>query len=143
MEKLYHLLNQQVADLNVLFVKLHHYHWFVKGPQFYTLHEKFEEIYDQINGLYDEYAERLIIIGGTPASSLESYLKLTTLDEATESKTDEMIRSVIKDLTVIIKTNEEIMVVAGENNDEVTVDLAVSTNGELEKIRWMLEFTLG
>ena len=26
---------------------LHRYHWYVKGPLFFTLHAKFEELYDE------------------------------------------------------------------------------------------------
>ena len=33
------VLNKQVADWSVLFTKLHNFHWYVKGPQFFTLHE--------------------------------------------------------------------------------------------------------
>ena len=36
------LLNKQLANWNVLYTKLHKYHWYVKGPHFFTLHEKFE-----------------------------------------------------------------------------------------------------
>ena len=39
------VLNQQIADFNVLYTKLHRFHWYVKGPQFFTLHEKFEEFF--------------------------------------------------------------------------------------------------
>lgn len=28
------VLNQQIADFNVLYTKLHRFHWYVKGPQF-------------------------------------------------------------------------------------------------------------
>lgn len=28
------VLNRQVANLNVLYVKIHNYHWYVKGPNF-------------------------------------------------------------------------------------------------------------
>ncbi|NRG01498.1 ferritin-like domain-containing protein, partial [Paenibacillus dendritiformis] len=41
-QKLQQMLNQQVANLNLMYVKLHNYHWFVKGDMFFTLHEKFE-----------------------------------------------------------------------------------------------------
>lgn len=41
------VLNKQVANWNVLYVKLHNYHWYVTGPHFFTLHEKFEEFYNE------------------------------------------------------------------------------------------------
>lgn len=56
------VLNQQIADFNVLYTKLHRFHWYVKGPQFFTLHEKFEEFYNETADYIDEYAERLLAI---------------------------------------------------------------------------------
>ena len=37
-------LNLLVADMTVFYQKLRLYHWNVKGPQFFQLHEKFEII---------------------------------------------------------------------------------------------------
>lgn len=42
------VLNEQVANLNVLYVKIHNYHWYVKGENFFTLHVKFEELYNDV-----------------------------------------------------------------------------------------------
>jgi len=46
-------LNQQVANYGVLFVKLHNYHWYIKGPDFLTLHEKLEELYTWVSEQYE------------------------------------------------------------------------------------------
>ena len=43
-------LNEALANAIVFYHKLHHFHWSVKGPQFYQLHEKFEELYDRWAG---------------------------------------------------------------------------------------------
>ena len=61
-------LNQQVANLSVLYVKLHNFHWFVKGQNFFQLHEKFEELYDEVTEIYDEVAERILMIGEKPVA---------------------------------------------------------------------------
>lgn len=29
------MINKQIANWTVLYVKLHNYHWYVKGPQFF------------------------------------------------------------------------------------------------------------
>ena len=36
-------VNKQVANWTVLYEKMHHYHWYVKGHHFFGLHGKFEE----------------------------------------------------------------------------------------------------
>ena len=59
-QELIQAINKQVANWTVLYVKLHHYHWFVTGHHFFTLHEKFEELYDEANGHIDVLAERIL-----------------------------------------------------------------------------------
>ncbi|MFP3855078.1 MAG: ferritin-like domain-containing protein, partial [Anaerolineales bacterium] len=39
------LLNTLIADFTVFYQKLRHYHWNIKGEEFFMLHEKFKEIY--------------------------------------------------------------------------------------------------
>ena len=47
MTKLHDILNKQISTWSVLYVKLHNYHWYVKGNQFFTLHVKFQELYEE------------------------------------------------------------------------------------------------
>lgn len=82
LEVLSKILNRQVANFNVLYVKLHHYHWYVKGPHFFELHEKFEQLYDELTQHMDDVAERLLTIGGKPLSTMRDFLQETTLKEA-------------------------------------------------------------
>ena len=53
-EQLVQIVNKQVADWTVLYVKLHNYHWNVKGPQFFVLHDKFEELYTEAATYIDD-----------------------------------------------------------------------------------------
>lgn len=145
MEKLHNFLNKQVANFSVLFTKLHNHHWYVKGDKFFTLHEKFEEYYDEINEYFDEFAERLLTIGGKPASTLKEYLELTSLKEVTEKELDSnlMVKDIHADFMQIANELTLGIKIAGDIEDEVTVDLFVSTAAELEKHAWMLKFYLG
>ncbi len=76
------VLNKQVADWSVLFTKLHNFHWYVKGPQFFTLHEKFEELYTESATHIDEIAERILAIGGKPVATMKEYLEISSIQEA-------------------------------------------------------------
>ncbi|HOJ45253.1 MAG TPA: DNA starvation/stationary phase protection protein [Bacilli bacterium] len=142
MKKLHTLLDLQVANFSVLFTKLHHFHWFVDGPQFFALHAKFEELYDHINEVYDAFAERLITIGGRPSSTMKAYLEKATIKEAAgEVSAKEMVLSLIKDMEAIVVSLKELTVAAQEEADEATADLAIGTIGEFEKTLWMLRVT--
>lgn len=142
MNKLHNLLDVQVANFSVLFTKLHHFHWFVEGPQFFALHAKFEELYDHVNELYDAFAERLITLGGKPGSRMKDYLAKATLKEAgAEKSAAEMLASLIKDFEAIVIDLKLLTKVAQEEGDEATADLAIGTIGEFEKTLWMLKVT--
>jgi len=143
MEKLYQALNKQVANLSVLFTKLHHFHWYVTGPNFYPLHAKFEEFYDEVNELYDAYAERLLMIGGNPVSNLKGYLALTSLKEASGTeKSEDMIKHVLDDFKLLTVELKEVLKLSQDLGDEVTADLIIGTLASFEKHIWMLTFTL-
>ncbi|MBN2300017.1 MAG: DNA starvation/stationary phase protection protein [Acholeplasmataceae bacterium] len=143
MEKLYQALNKQVANLSVLFTKLHHFHWYVSGPNFYPLHVKFEEFYDEINEAYDAFAERLLMIGGQPVSNMKGYLAITSLKEASGTeKAEEMIAHVLADFKLLNTEFKEVLLLAQEQDDEATADLLIQSISSLEKHIWMLSATL-
>ncbi|KOP29993.1 Dps family protein [Exiguobacterium acetylicum] len=135
-------LNQQVANYGVLFVKLHNYHWYIKGPDFLTLHVKLEELYTWVSEQYDVVAERLLMNNGTPSATLKEYLEQTTLEEAKSGLTaDEMIDSVIKDFQQVRK--EMLDAIEHLEAQDVTVeDDLLGQAKEIEKQIWMLRATL-
>ena len=143
MEKLYQALNKQVSNLSVLFTKLHHFHWYVTGPNFFALHAKFEQFYDEVNELYDAFAERLLTIGGHPVSNMKGYLALTSLKEASGTeKPEEMVNQILSDFKCILIELKEVLAYAQEKKDEATADMLISTIASFEKHVWMLTFTL-
>lgn len=138
------VLNTQLANWSLLGVKLHHYHWFVKGPQFFTLHSKFEELYNVAAGYLDEIAERMLAIGGKPSATMAEYLKLATIQEASgESTAQQMVETLIADFTAIAEGMKSGIELAGEQGDDPTADMLTGMVAELEKQNWMLGAFLG
>lgn len=132
-------LNRQIANWSVLYVKLHNYHWYVKGTQFFTLHEKFQELYEEAALNIDELAERLLAVNGQPLAKMVDYLENASVKEAlgNESAT-EMVDQLIKDYTLIIGELKEGMEVAQQAGDETTADMLLAIHTTLEKHVWML-----
>ncbi|PAE23122.1 MULTISPECIES: Dps family protein [Bacillaceae] len=144
MEKLHEALNVQIADWSVLYTKLHRYHWFVKGPLFFTLHEKFEELYSEAAEVVDEAAERLLAIGGTPAASLTEFLSITTLEESNgEHKAEDMVAALASDYKHIKEQLHSLAQLAEEQEDHVTNDFAIGLMEKLDTHIWMLQAYLG
>lgn len=144
MEKLYSALNVQVANWSVLYTKLHRYHWFVKGPLFFTLHEKFEELYNEAASVVDELAERLLAIGGEPAATMKEYLNIATIEETKgETNANEMVSSLVNDYRHLKIELKELADLAEQNDNDVINDLAVSLLVKLDTHIWMLSAYLG
>lgn len=137
--KLQNKLNEAVGNLILFYVKLHNYHWFVKGNQFYRLHNLFEEMYDEITETYDVIAERMLMLNMKPVATLKDSLAVATLKEATGNETTkEMIQQVLNDYKQLDASFKELLVLAEEANDDVTQDIMTSNRAVFQKHIWML-----
>ncbi|MEW9110642.1 MAG: DNA starvation/stationary phase protection protein [Cytobacillus gottheilii] len=144
MEKLYSALNVQISNWSVLYTKLHRYHWYVKGPNFFALHAKFEELYNEAANVVDEAAERLLAIGGKPVSTMQEYLNTSTLTEDTAPATaSEMVANLAADYTQLKKELEDLAALAADQNDDLTNDFAVGLMATLDTQIWMFNAYLG
>ncbi|CAH1204921.1 MULTISPECIES: Dps family protein [Paenibacillus] len=138
------VLNRQVANLNILYVKIHNYHWYVKGEQFFSLHVKFEELYDDVTLKMDEVAERLLSIKGSPAATMKEYLEIATIQEATgKEDTRGMVQTLIEDFATVAEELTEGIELAEQISDQPTADLFIKIRTDLEKNQWMLRSFLG
>lgn len=133
------VLNEQVANLNVLYVKLHNYHWYVKGEGFFTLHVKFEELYNDVTSKMDAVAERLLTIKGSPAATIKEYLEIATIQEASgQEDYRTMVQQIIEDLATLSESFLEGIELADKKGDEPTADLLTGFKSDVEKQMWML-----
>ena len=133
-------LNKLVANLTVLYTKLHSFHWYVRGRNFYTLHEVFENYYNYTAESLDEAAEWLLAIGGRPVSTLKGALEIATIKEASEQETtSEMVSAVFQDFKSLINDLTHLMEVAEDEGDQGTSDFALGLKTQLEKNDWMLK----
>ncbi len=142
--KLNSQLNELVATWSVLYTKLHNYHWYVNGPSFFTLHTKFEELYNEVTLNLDEVAERILSKGGKPVATLKEHLALSLIEEATgKETTEQMVETTIADFETIMNALKQAMKTASEAGDDRTEDLLNATYQSLEKHTWMLNAFLG
>ncbi|SEJ34689.1 starvation-inducible DNA-binding protein [Bhargavaea ginsengi] len=137
-------LNVQVATWSVFYTKLHNYHWYVKGPQFFTLHEKFEELYNEATLHMDEIAERMLTLGGQPLATLKEHLENSVVDEASgKESANAMVKQVTEDFDKIMESLKKGMDLAAKDEDDMTEDLLNSIYQSIEKHQWMLNAFLG
>ncbi|MGD6944162.1 Dps family protein [Cytobacillus gottheilii] len=137
-------VNQQVANWTILYVKLHNYHWYIKGRHFFTLHEKFEELYNEANVHIDELAERILALEGKPVATMKDCLETSSIKEANGNETDdEMVKSICEDFEKMVDELQEAIELAEEANDEGTGDMLIAVKQSLKKHIWMLKAYLG
>lgn len=138
------VLNQQVANLNVLYVKLHNYHWYVSGEQFFSLHEKFEEMYNEVTLKMDEVAERMLAIKANPAATMKEYLELATIQEASGNEdTRGMVQQLVEDFATLAEELQEGIEMAEKAEDMPTADMLTGFKTDFEKHMWMLRAYMG
>lgn len=134
-------LSKILADEFVLYVKTRKAHWNVEGPDFYEKHKFFEAQYEDLDGLVDDVAERIRIIGHFPPSSLSEYLKLTHLSEIFRS--DNGSQGLIAELlgdhdSIILKLRENIDGIQNDLANIGTADFLTSLLEKHEKLAWFL-----
>ena len=74
-------LNRLLADEHVLYTKTRNYHWNVVGPRFHSLHEFFEEVYEQLAETIDETAENVRQFGGFACGTMKEFLQFARISE--------------------------------------------------------------
>ncbi len=142
--KLLHVVNKQVADWTVLYVKLHNYHWYVKGKDFFTLHEKFEELYTETATYIDDLAERMLALNGQPVATMKECLEISSIQEAEGNESaEQMVKNLYDDFSNIAEELKQGMELAGEVGDETTGDMLLAIHQSIEKHNWMLKAYLG
>jgi len=111
----------------------------VTGPQFFGLHAKFEELYDDAAEKVDALAERLAARGARPPVTLQEQLALARLQEdASQPSANDMVRSVATDLGKLNESLRALERSAVEAGDAATQNLAQSYADGQEKTIWML-----
>ena len=133
-------LNEFLADLNLFYRKLQNYHWNVQGKDFFQIHAKLEELYNEINEQIDEIAEHIAILGGQPLGTLKDYLEKSTIKEAENKKikSSEIYNNILADYEELLKKTIEIKEEAETEKNYATSSLIDEYILEYGKIIWML-----
>lgn len=140
MSKVTKQLKQLQADAHALFIKIHNYHWNVKGMDFSPVHAKTEEIYNNMAVLYDDTAERVIQLGDKPYLTIGELVKATKIKEEKGDtfKSKEIVKHLVNDFEYLHKSFQELSDEADKAGDKITAAFADDNVAILEKELWML-----
>lgn len=137
-------LNQLLANYQIFYMNVRGFHWNIKGEQFFQLHAKFEETYDDLLLKVDEIAERILTLGQRPMHAYSSYIESSAIEEVKDVHDGRAcVANILDSYQTIIKLQRDIQDVADEAGDEGTSALMSDYIAEQEKTSWMLTSYLG
>lgn len=137
-------LNLLLADFQIYYQNLRGAHWNVRGPHFFTLHIKFEELYREAQENIDIIAERILTLGLTPLHTFQDYINKTSLSIGKNIFHDkECVQLIITSISNLLYKERKILEVSGDNKDEATNSIISDIITSQEKNLWMFKAWLG
>lgn len=137
-------LARVLADTYTLLGKTHGFHWNVTGPNFHSLHEMFQEQYQDLVEAVDQIAERIRALGYFAPGSLSQFLKITSIqDEHGVPEARSMLEQLVRDHETANLACRSVEDLAEKVHDPVTQDLMNERMQAHEKAAWMLRASIG
>lgn len=135
------LLNQQLVDSLDLGMQVKHAHWNVKGPQFISLHELYDDIAEELEQFGDDLAERAVELGGIAGGTLQivserSRLAAYPLTAVSGQQHNQALAAVI---ATVCSTCRAAIAIASNAGDADTADLFTEVSRGMDKILWKIE----
>lgn len=138
-EQLVNALNKLLANYSMHYQKLRNFHWNVKGNDFFDIHEKFEDQYNDAKVAIDEIAERIRVFGQTPLSNMSDYLEKAEIQESgTDLDGMAMVKEILNDYRILIEYMYNCIDAAIESGDMGTEDMMKRFVYQTEKNHWMM-----
>ncbi|RYE12373.1 MAG: DNA starvation/stationary phase protection protein [Rickettsiales bacterium] len=126
-----------------LYLKTQNYHWNVVGANFKSLHELFEQQYQDLQDAVDLLAERIRALGDFVPATLNEYNAQKIIADGNRNyNSNEMLKDLVDSQDTIISLLKDLIKVAEENNDAGTADMATLRIEIHQKNRWMLDSSI-
>jgi starvation-inducible DNA-binding protein len=125
------------------YLKAHFYHWNVEGPDFAQYHTLFGNIYQEVYGSIDPFAENIRKLGSYTPGSYTRFSMLSQIDdELTVQPAMDMIRELLDDGEKILKVLDMVYDLSeGARQFGISNFLAERIDAH-QKHNWMLRATL-
>lgn len=138
--KITDILKQLLADETILYLKARNAHWNVEGRDFQTIHLYFETLYNELQLVIDEVAEKIRTKDVYAPATMSEYLQFTHLSENPIINHDSLsyIKDLLNDYEIIIGFLNQSILEIEDLNDVSTSDYLVGLLEQHQKTAWML-----
>jgi len=133
-------LNTILADEFLLSLKTRNYHWNVEGSNFMEMHKFYEGIYDELDEIVDEVAERVRTLGHYSEGRMVDFLKLANLEEeAYTNDQKKQLKSLLNDHeTMVRQLRKDIDLMQDKYKDAGNADFLTGLMEKHEKWAWFI-----
>lgn len=140
-EELTELLNIALANAIDLHWQVKQAHWNVRGRQFISRHELFDDVADHVRKHADEFAERAGALGGYAEGTIRLAARNSKLEEydLRAVSGEEHLRALVSRIAFYAASIRQGIHRSEELDDPVSEDLFIRVLGEVEQDLWFLE----
>jgi starvation-inducible DNA-binding protein len=131
------LLNARLADAIDLMMQAKHAHWNVRGPHFFSLHELFDKVYEDVAGYVDVIAERAGQLGGAVQGTIRANARQSTplaLGDGSHH-----VEAVAAALASFGEQARAAIAEADRLGDADTADIFTEVSRGIDKLLWFVE----
>ena len=139
--ELINLMNQRLADAIDLQMQMKQAHWNVKGPNFISLHQLFDQVDEAVESYVDLIAERVVQLGGVAEGTVRMSAARSRLVEYPMgiSEGPAHVEAVARALSTFAHEVRNMIDEADELDDAVTADLFTEVARGADKWLWFVE----
>jgi starvation-inducible DNA-binding protein len=140
-QEMIEILNAQLADTFDMVSLIKQAHWNVKGAQFITLHQLYDEIAQSLLAYVDMIAERATALGGTALGTVRMAAVSSRLSPYPQELVQDMatVRFLADQMAQLAQTTRAAADQAEMLHDMGTNDLFIEIVRDLDKWLWFLE----
>ena len=143
MDKFTNQLKIAFASQYAFAIKAQNYHWNVEGSDFYQLHNLFEDIYTEVYGAIDAFAENIRKIKAYTPASLYRFSALAAIDDEVEIlEPQAMVAELLRDAEKMQEIMKVLFTEAEARGENGLSNFLADRQDAFAKHAWFLRSTL-
>lgn len=143
MDELRKALKIAFASEFAFYLKAHYFHWNVEGTDFKQYHELFGDIYEEVYGSIDVFAEQIRAAEGYVPGSFDRFSMLSKIEDETDiSPALEMVQQLLSDSDKMAEIFRMVFQLSEREGQHGLSDFLAGRQDAHKKHSWMLRATL-
>ena len=144
MEEITNPLKVAFADTYALYLKAQNYHWNVEGPMFPMYHDFFGNIYEEVGGAIDRFAEEIRAQKSYVPASFGRFKELSTIEDESliQLLPTTMVTNLFEDNNRVLASLQLARNVADEYKQNGLVNFLEERLDQHNKHAWMLRASM-